>query len=440
MTINNKFILTGLVASSVMLHTGMNTSFAEQDANTEYRVITANSVNFRTGPSTDYSSIGKLNKGDKVEYISESGSWVKVKFEGKTGYVYGTYVGIYTSTPTSVKYVTASSLNVRSGASTNYSVIGTLSKGTKVEVISTSNGWSKIKYNGSVGYVSSKYLDEKVSGEDTSTSTSIKYVTASSLNVRSGASTNYSVIGTLSKGTKVEVISTSNGWSKIKYNGSVGYVSSKYLDEKVSGDNTSTSTSIKYVTASSLNVRSGASTNYSVIGTLSKGAKVEVISTSNGWSKIKYNGTIGYVSSQHLSNSVVEDNTTTSPSAAVDKVISLAKSLLGKPYVWAAEGPNSFDCSGYTYYVFKKAANTTIPRTSVAQSKYGTYVSKSNLKPGDLVFFDTSGVNDGNVSHVGIYIGNNEFIHCSSSKGKVIISQLNSSYYSKAYVNARRVL
>ncbi|WP_297131312.1 C40 family peptidase [Terrisporobacter sp.] len=369
MTINNKFILTGLVASSVMLHTGMNTSFAEQDANTEYRVITANSVNFRTGPSTNYSSIGKLNKGDKVEYISESGSWVKVKFEGKTGYVYGTYVGTYTST-----------------------------------------------------------------------STSIKYVTASSLNVRSGASTNYSVIGTLSKGAKVEVISTSNGWSKIKYNGSIGYVSSKYLDEKVSGDNTSTSTSVKYVTASSLNVRSGASTNYSVIGTLSKGTKVEVISTSNGWSKIKYNGTIGYVSSQYLSDSVVEDNTTTSPSVTVDKVISLAKSLLGKPYVWAAEGPNSFDCSGYTYYVFKKAANTTIPRTSVAQSKYGTYVSKSNLKPGDLVFFDTSGVNDGNVSHVGIYIGNNEFIHCSSSKGKVIISQLNSSYYSKAYVNARRVL
>lgn len=298
MTINNKFILTGLVASSVMLHAGMNTSFAEQTADTEYRLITADSVNFRSGPSTNYSSICKLNKGDKVEYIGVSGSWIKVKFEGKTGYVYGSYVGEYTSTSLSIKYVTASSLNVRKGASTSYSVIGTLSKGAKVEVISTSNGWSKIKYNGSVGYVSSKYL----------------------------------------------------------------------------------------------------------------------------------------------SNSIVEDNTTASPSATVDKVISLAKSLLGKPYVWAAEGPNSFDCSGYTYYVFKKAANTVIPRTSAAQSKYGTYVSKSNIKIGDLIFFDTSGVNDGNVSHVGIYIGNNEFIHCSSSKGKVVISQLNSSYYSKAYVNARRVL
>lgn len=298
MIINNKLILTGLVASSVMLHTGMNTSFAEQAADTEYRVITSDSVNFRSGPSTNYSSICKLNKGDKVEYIGESGSWIKVKFEGKTGYVYGSYIGEYASIYLNVKYVTASSLNVRKGASTSYSVIGTLSKGTKVELISTSNGWSKIKYNGNVGYVSSKYL----------------------------------------------------------------------------------------------------------------------------------------------SNSIVEDNTTASPSATVDKVISLAKSLLGKPYVWAAEGPNSFDCSGYTYYIFKKAANTVLPRTSASQSKYGTYVSKSNMKIGDLVFFDTSGVNDGNVSHVGIYIGNNEFIHCSSSKGKVVISQLNSSYYSKAYVNARRVL
>ena len=298
MIINNKLILTGLVASSVMLHTGMNTSFAEQAADTEYRVIISDSVNFRSGPSTNYSSICKLNKGDKVEYIGESGSWIKVKFEGKTGYVYGSYIGEYASIYLNVKYVTASSLNVRKGASTSYSVIGTLSKGTKVELISTSNGWSKIKYNGNVGYVSSKYL----------------------------------------------------------------------------------------------------------------------------------------------SNSIVEDNTTASPSATVDKVISLAKSLLGKPYVWAAEGPNSFDCSGYTYYIFKKAANTVLPRTSASQSKYGTYVSKSNIKIGDLVFFDTSGVNDGNVSHVGIYIGNNEFIHCSSSKGKVVISQLNSSYYSKAYVNARRVL
>ena len=289
MSINKKYVLAGVVASSIMLHTGISTVFAD----TEYRVITGDSVNFRSGAGTNYSSIGKLNKGDKIEYLGESGSWVKARYSGKIGYVYGSYVGEYTSTNT--KYVTATTLNVRSGAGTNYSIIGSLSKGTKVEVISTTNGWSKIKYNGSTGYVSSQYLSSSASDNSTSTSTS------------------------------------------------------------------------------------------------------------------------------------------------VSKVISYAKKLLGKPYVWGAEGPSSFDCSGFTCYVFKNAANINLPRVSKDQSNYGTYVKKSDLREGDLIFFDTSGENDGNVSHVGIYLGNNQFIHCSSSKGQVVISEM-SSYYTKAYVNARRVL
>ena len=356
MSIDKKYILAGAIASSIMLHTGMTTAFAA----TEYKVITADAVNFRSGPSTSYSSLGSFNKGDKVEYLGTSGSWVKVKYNNKTGYVYGSYVGNYT---TITQYVTATTLNVRSGAGTSYSVLGSLSKGTKVEVISTTNGWSKISYNGSTGYVSSQYLSDNT---------------------------------------------------------------------------TSTNTTTKYVTATTLNVRSGAGTSYSVLGSLSKGTKVEVISTTNVWSKINYNGSIGYVSSQYLSSSSTDSSTSTT-SSSVNKVISLAKSLLGKSYVWGAQGPSTFDCSGFTYYVFKNAANITLPRVSQDQSTYGTYVSKSNLKVGDLVFFDTNGANDGNVSHVGIYLGNNQFIHASSSKGKVVISEM-SSYYSGAYVNARRVL
>ena len=421
MSINKKYVITGILASAFMIHTGISSSFAA----TDYRTITANDVNFRSGPSTSYSSIGILNKGDKVEYISESGSWVKVKHDDTTGYVYGSYVSKASST---TKYVTASSLNVRSSASTSGSILGSLSKGTAVKVISESNGWSKIEYNGGVGYVSSKYL----SSSSSSTTTTTKYVTASSLNVRSSASTSGSILGSLSKGTAVKVISESNGWSKIEYNGGVGYVSSKYL----SSSSSSTTTTTKYVTASSLNVRSSASTSGSILGSLSKGTAVKVISESNGWSKIEYNGGVGYVSSKYLSSS----SSSSSTSSSASKVISYAKSLLGKPYVWGAEGPSSFDCSGFTYYVFRNAANITLPRTSASQSTYGTYVSRSNLQPGDLVFFDTSGDNDGNVSHVGIYIGNNEFIHCSSSKGEVVISKITSNYYSGAYVNARRVL
>ncbi|MCC3863260.1 SH3 domain-containing protein [Terrisporobacter petrolearius] len=425
MSIDKKYVLTGLVASSIMLHTGMTTAFAD----TEYGVITADAVNFRSGPSTSYSSIGKFNKGDKVEYLGESGSWIKVKYSNKTGYVYGEYVEKYSSSIT--KYVNTTSLNFRSGPSTSYSIIGKLSSGTKVEVISTSNGWSKIKYDGKTGYVSSKYLS--ISAPESSNTTT-KYVNTTSLNFRSGPSTSYSVIGKLSSGTKVEVLSTSNGWSKIKYDGKTGYVSSEYLSSSAPE---SSNTTTKYVNTSTLNVRSGPSTSYSVIGTLSSGTKIGVISTSNGWSKIKYNNKTGYVSSEYLSSNAPDDSNSTSSS--VSKVISIAKTLLGKSYVWGAQGPSSFDCSGFTYYVLKNATNISLPRVSKDQSKYGTYVSKSNLKAGDLIFFDTSGPNNGNVSHVGIYLGNNEFIHASSSKGKVVISQM-SSYYNAAFVNARRVL
>ena len=168
-----------------------------------------------------------------------------------------------------------------------------------------------------------------------------------------------------------------------------------------------------------------------------------MISSSKGWSKIKVGTTTGYVSSKYLSetkdsSNSSSDNTSNSTTSA-SKVVSYAKSFLGKPYVWGAQGPSSFDCSGFTYYVFKNSANITLPRTSKDQSTYGTTISKKNLKVGDLVFFDTSGSNSGNVSHVGIYIGSNQFIHASSSKGKVVISDFN-NYYTNAFVKAKRVL
>ncbi|WP_394866428.1 C40 family peptidase, partial [Paraclostridium bifermentans] len=216
-------------------------------------------------------------------------------------------------------------------------------------------------------------------------------------------------------------------------------ISSQYLGDINSGggqeDNTVKEN--KQVTASSVNFRQGPGTNYSVIRSLSRGTQVGVISESNGWSKINYNGTIGYVSSQYLGTVDSGGGENPGQSSSADKVINIAKQQLGKTYVWGAEGPNTFDCSGFTLYSFKNGAGVNLPRVSKEQSKYGTSVSKSNLQKGDLVFFDTDG--DGVVNHVGIYIGNNEFIHASSGAGKVVISQFN-SYYNSKFTNARRVL
>ena len=127
-------------------------------------------------------------------------------------------------------------------------------------------------------------------------------------------------------------------------------------------------------------------------------------------------------------------------SKSSSKVITYAKKQFGKPYRWAHQGPSGFDCSGFTYYVYKNTTGKSLPRTSTAQSRRGRYVKKSNLKAGDLIFFDTVGRNNGKVTHVGMYIGNKKFIHAASGQGRVVINNLNSSYYIKSYVTARRIL
>ncbi len=120
------------------------------------------------------------------------------------------------------------------------------------------------------------------------------------------------------------------------------------------------------------------------------------------------------------------------------KIATLAKKKLGKRYVWGATGQrNTFDCSGFTNYVYKKNG-INIPRTSINQSKFGKFVSRSNLKKGDLVFFDTSKRRKGYVNHVGIYLGNGKFIHASSAKKKVVITSLSKKFYSQRYKGARR--
>jgi len=127
---------------------------------------------------------------------------------------------------------------------------------------------------------------------------------------------------------------------------------------------------------------------------------------------------------------------TISPSSwkKTQQIISTAKSFLGVPYKWGGTTPAGFDCSGFTRYVFA-SQNIDLPRVSADQYGVGTTVNFNNLIPGDLVFFNlTSGTK---VSHVGIYIGNNEFISATSSKGIAIYGF--TPYWNKVYVGAKRV-
>ncbi|MDY3208429.1 SH3 domain-containing protein [Clostridium baratii] len=296
--------------------------------------VSASALNVRSGASTSSSIIGSLNNGAKVEIVSTSNGWHKIKYKNGYGYVSADYIKVdssNTSKPedkpeqkpdmkpeatTKTGTVNASALNVRSGASTKNSVIGSLNRGAKVEIVSTSNGWHKIKFKNGYGYVSADYIkvnssniskpeNKPVQKPDTKPEATTKTgsVNASSLNVRSGASTKNSVIGSLSRGAKVEIVSTSNGWHKIKFKNGYGYVSADYIKvngSSTSNNNSSVSERIGKVNASALNVRSNPSIRNSVIGSLSRGSKVTIVSTSNGWHKIKYKNGYGYVSADYI--------------------------------------------------------------------------------------------------------------------------------------------
>ncbi|MBL0721726.1 MAG: C40 family peptidase, partial [Sulfurovum sp.] len=122
----------------------------------------------------------------------------------------------------------------------------------------------------------------------------------------------------------------------------------------------------------------------------------------------------------------------------ISPLLKEAKEHLGKSYVWGAVGPAKFDCSGFTSFVCRKNG-IYIPRTSIMQGEVGIKVARKELQEGDLIFFDTSKEKKGYITHVGIYLGDNKFIHASSANKEVVISSLNQSFYKARFKWGRRV-
>ncbi|UZJ78497.1 SH3 domain-containing protein [Fictibacillus sp. KU28468] len=295
-----------------------------QELKTKYVNVSANSsLNLRKSATTKSAIIGKLVKGNKVIVYSESKGWTRLKYNGKYGYVSTKYLISKSSAKTTVsavkpktaiKFVKVSqgTLNMRKSASSKAAVIAKLAKGTKVTFYSESKGWAKITASGKTGYVTSTYLSttKPAAPAAAKPKTVTKYVMVKSgdtLNLRKSASAKATVVTKLKNGLAVTVYTESKGWAKIKASGKDGYVSSVYLSAKkpaVSAPKPAApKTTIKYVKVNSdtLNLRKSPSGDAAIITKLVNGLQVTVYSESKGWSKIKANNKDGYVNSSYLS-------------------------------------------------------------------------------------------------------------------------------------------
>ncbi len=271
-------------------------------------------------------------------------------------------------------------------------------------------------------------------------------VEASALNLRSSPGMDAKIYTTVPRGTAVVVGGkTDDGWYKVVYRGTMGYMSAEYLNYSSAMNG-----SFGYGTihGTSVRMRDGASLDANIIGKYSNNEKVNIIGVNGDWYKVQLGDKTGYIYSDYvaLNGGVSEVHTgavsangasSGESSSSGQAIVDTAMKYLGVPYVWAGTSPSGFDCSGLVYYVYKENGYS-INRTAASIYQNGTSVDKSELQVGDAICFTNSSYST--IGHVGIYIGGGQFIHASSGSGSVVISDLSSSYYTNHYYGARRIV
>ena len=165
--------------------------------------------------------------------------------------------------------------------------------------------------------------------------------------------------------------------------------------------------------------------------------EIKILGKNDEWYKVDINGTTGWIYKDY----VAKDSEDFVPYTKVlgEEIVDYGRQFIGTPYIWGGTDLKSgVDCSGLTQKVYQ-GFDINISRVSYMQVDDGAPVRKDQLQPGDLVFFDTSGTNNGQISHVGIFIKDDKFLHADSTNG-VMISSLNSNYYTRNYVAGCRIL
>lgn len=457
---------------------------------TSTATIKVDTANLRETKSVDSKILELISKGEEVEVLEQDGDWYQVKYKKITGYLRSDLLKVEESNvvnseveesnskveQTSSENSEIEQANVENPATevvsqvneniqkeeklSEVSELGTyqvketiklkitplimsidiveISNGQLVEVVDIINNWACIQYDGKNGWVRCEKIQkqEGQDNQDTNTSTTSEndtedkqqlenqqednqnsdqekqeisqeeqnikpetkkmYINSQTVNLRKEASTSSGIVVQLSLNTQVEVISEQNGWSQVQVDGKTGYVSTSLLSEK------------KQETSRGLD-------ESRTVANITEQEEKQVSTENNN------------------NNTQSEQNSTSNVTSAKGAdVAGYSQQFLGCSYVYGGTSPSGFDCSGFTYYVYKHFG-VTLNRTAAGQYSNGTAVSKENLQVGDLVMFGSP------IWHVGIYIGNGKIIHAANPSRGVTTDTIQSGYYSTNYAGARRI-
>lgn len=386
--------------------------------------ITGDTVRLREEPNTSSKIVTNLDKDDTVEVLEKSGEWYKVKYKEDNGYVYGEYLKVSGTLEENTKddnkkentneneknnneIKVNSTIKVKSDSKLHVLPLIhseqkiNVKKDSDVLVLQVTNNWVYVTYENTNGWIVKKDLAEEIKqkeepkqeeqqqeAKETSTNetkTRIGYVNVESANIREVPTTDSEPLTALTLNTEVTIIGEENNWYKIQLGDKQVYIYSKLVsDEKTVKETSRASTSDR-------------------------------------------------TTSQEDQNTVQTSN----KSVTGAEIVEYAKQFLGYKYVSGGNGPNSFDCSGFTKYVYGHFGYS-LDRTTGDQAKNGVKVEKSDLQEGDLLIF----LNDSksSIGHVGIYIGDGRFIHAANPSRGVVTDSVSNSYYQPRYVTARRII
>lgn len=383
-----------------------------------YNVST--NLRVRSGASTSSSILGYLNNNTEVNIVGSEGEWYKIQYNSGYGYVSKEYITTNLNSTNNtgnsgssevevnktgyVYNVSSGGLRVRKEPSTSSTVLGTLYSGNSVNIVGETGSWYKIKYNSSYAYVHKDYITETKPSSGSSSNTgnsssttdsnnssqtmnAVGIVTnvSSNLRVRKQPSSDAVVLGYLLNNESVNITGKEGNWYKINFKGSVGYVSADYIKISTGSDNTSGSNS-----STGSNSNTSVSNAYNIV--------LEELKSHIG-SPYAYGG-----SGELVTNASIQTLKNRFPDyASAGKYDTL--------YQYVDSGVRMFDCSGLMQWGFSKA-NISIGRTTYDQIKSGVEVSLDSVQPGDLLFYSDLG-------HVGMYIGNGQWIE-SPNSGKTI--------------------